>query len=113
MTCIDAEEYAWDMTNVLTDEQATNIGNKLHQLDLLIEFVAHHQGKWDLVVEGYATSLVSPKGISEDVSGDVSDVSEWPFSIFPLATAVQDMYLPHTGMYAFCTFRTRNGTWTR
>ena len=85
---------------LITDEQATSMGDQLHLLDLLIELVEFY-GFQDLHIEEYATSLIHPAA------------SEWPFSVFPNVNAVQDMYIRGTGMYAFHTFQTSNGTWTR
>ena len=83
-----------------TVELSASIGNQLHKLDLLIEFIDCHSFS-DLHIEEYVTSLIYPAA------------SEWPFSVFPDEYAVRDMYLPPGGMYAYCTFQTRNGTWTK
>ena len=104
MTYIDAQETAWAWgyeLDVLTEEQAASIGNKLHQLDVLIEFIAYHDERWDLHTVEYANSLIFP-----------THESEWPFSVFPDITAVQDMYF-HPCLHVFKTFLTCNGTWTR
>ena len=85
---------------LISDEQATSMGDQLHKLDLLIELIDHY-GFQDLHIEEFATSLIHPAS------------SEWPFSVFPEVKAVQDMYMHCTGMYAFNTYQTRDGTWTR
>ena len=85
---------------LVTDEQAASIGNQLHLLDLLVELIDHY-GFQDMHIDEYARSLIFP------------DSSVWPFGVFPEVEAVQDMYMRRTGMYAYHSFQTRNGTWTR
>ena len=84
----------------LNNEQATDLSNKLHLLELLIEFVDCYSFS-DLHIEEYLTNLIYPAA------------NEWPFSVFPDHEAVQDMYMNRGGMYAFYIFKTRNGTWTK
>ena len=82
---------AWASDNYITDEQATQIGNQLSKLDLLIELILFNQFS-DLHTDEYARSLIIPAPC------------QWPFALFPEIQAVREMYVQRTDACEFTYF---------
>ena len=88
MTYIYFREPAssYDELDVLTEEEEQAQEARLHQLDALLDFIAHWDQEWTPSVVEYATSLYTTSLVSP------SDALDWPFDIYPEAEAVTDMY---------------------